>query len=85
MPRLDAGRAVPLTPIRGSARDAIPWAEGCAFAPRCDNAQDDCLTEVAGSTVPLEYDGPGRELRCRHPLTHPSSAAAGATASGAGR
>jgi peptide/nickel transport system ATP-binding protein len=85
VPRLDAGRGVPLTPIRGSARDTIPWAEGCAFAPRCDNAQDDCLTEVAGSTVPLEYDGPGRELRCRHPLTHPSSAAAGATASGAGR
>jgi peptide/nickel transport system ATP-binding protein len=84
VPRLDAGRGVPLTPIRGSARDAIPWAEGCAFAPRCDNAQDDCLTEVAGSTVPLEYDGPGRELRCRHPLTYPPSSA-GATASGAAR
>jgi peptide/nickel transport system ATP-binding protein len=85
VPRLDAGRGVPLTPIRGSARDAIPWAEGCAFAPRCDNAQDDCLTEVAGSTVPLEYDGPGRELRCRHPLTYPQHTPAGATASGAGR
>ncbi len=94
VPRLDAGRGVPLTPIRGSARDAIPWAEGCAFAPRCDNAQDDCLTEVAGSTVPLEYDGPGRELRCRHPLTYPQtpagatssgSTSSGSTASGAGR
>jgi peptide/nickel transport system ATP-binding protein len=85
VPRLDAGRGVPLTPIRGSARDTIPWAEGCAFAPRCDNAQDDCLTEVAGSTVPLEYDGPGRELRCRHPLTYPEQTPAGATASGAGR
>ncbi|NEK59099.1 ABC transporter ATP-binding protein [Geodermatophilus sabuli] len=84
VPRLDAGRGTPLTPIRGSARDAIPWAEGCAFAPRCDNAQDDCLTEVSGSTVPLEYDGPGRELRCRHPLTHPP-VASGATASGAAR
>ncbi|TFV66689.1 ABC transporter ATP-binding protein, partial [Blastococcus sp. CT_GayMR20] len=49
VPRLDSGRGTPLTPIRGSARDAIPWAEGCAFAPRCDNAQDDCLTEVSGS------------------------------------
>ncbi len=89
VPRLDAGRGVPLRPIRGSARDAIPWAEGCAFAPRCDNAQDDCLTDVAGSTVPLEYDGPGRELRCRHPLTYPPSRAgttpSGSTASGAGR
>ncbi|MCW2637543.1 MAG: dppD2, partial [Blastococcus sp.] len=53
-------------------------------APRCDNAEDDCLTEVSGSTIPLEYDGPGRELRCRHPLQYPP-AAAGATAPGAGR
>jgi peptide/nickel transport system ATP-binding protein len=83
VPRLDAGRGTPLTPIRGSARDAIPWAEGCAFAPRCDNAEDDCLTEVSGSTIPLEYDGPGRELRCRHPLQYP--AAAGATAAGVPR
>jgi peptide/nickel transport system ATP-binding protein len=84
VPRLDAGRGTPLTPIRGSARDAIPWAQGCAFAPRCDNAQDDCLTEVSGSVVPLEYDGPGRELRCRHPLEYPPSPS-GATALGAAR
>ncbi|MGY1672531.1 ABC transporter ATP-binding protein [Geodermatophilus sp. SYSU D00710] len=84
VPRLDGARGAPLHPIRGSARDVIPWAEGCAFAPRCDNAQDDCLTEVAGSTVALEDDGPGRELRCRHPLQHPRSPA-GATASGAAR
>jgi peptide/nickel transport system ATP-binding protein len=84
VPRLDGARGAPLHPIRGSARDVIPWTEGCAFAPRCDNAQDDCLTEVAGSTVPLEYDGPGRELRCRHPLSYPSTPA-GATASGAAR
>ncbi len=84
VPRLDAGRGTPLTPIRGSARDAIPWAEGCAFAPRCDNAQDDCLTEVSGSVVPLEYDGPGRELRCRHPLEYPP-VESGATALGGAR
>jgi len=71
VPRLDTARGTPLTPIRGSARDAIPWAHGCAFAPRCDSGRDDCLTEVAGSTVPLEPDGAGRELRCRHPLTAP--------------
>jgi peptide/nickel transport system ATP-binding protein len=81
VPRLDTGRGTPLHPIRGSARDTIPWEQGCAFAPRCDHAQDDCLTEVSGSIVPLEYDGPGRELRCRHPLEYP----AGATASGAAR
>jgi peptide/nickel transport system ATP-binding protein len=84
VPRLDTARGTPLTPIRGSARDTIPWAEGCAFAPRCDHAQDDCLTEVAGSTVPLVYDGPGRELRCRHPIEYPP-APAGATASRAAR
>jgi peptide/nickel transport system ATP-binding protein len=83
VPRLDAGRGAQLTPIRGSARDAIPWSEGCAFAPRCDNAQDDCLTEVSGSVVPLVPDGPGRELRCRHPIEYPAHA--GATASGAVR
>ncbi|SFE06320.1 ABC transporter ATP-binding protein [Blastococcus tunisiensis] len=84
VPRLDASRGTPLRPIRGSARDAIPWTQGCAFAPRCDNAQDDCLTEVSGEIVPLEYDGPGRELRCRHPLEYPQ-APPGATALGAAR
>jgi peptide/nickel transport system ATP-binding protein len=84
VPRLDAGRGTPLTPIRGSARDAIPWSEGCAFAPRCDNAQDDCLTEVSGSVVALEYDGPGRQLRCRHPLEYPP-VPSGAAAAGAAR
>src|SRR4029450_11175453 len=34
VPRLDAGRGTPLTPIRGSARDAIPGAQGWALAPR---------------------------------------------------
>ena len=85
VPRLDTGRGTPLTPIRGSARDTIPWSEGCAFAPRCDNAQDDCLVEVSGETVPLVSDGPGRELRCRHPIEYPQLAPAGATASGAAR
>ncbi len=75
VPRLDSVRGAPLTPIRGSARDTIPWAQGCAFAPRCDNAQDDCLTEVAGDTVHLQDDGPGRELRCRHPLSAGQQAA----------
>jgi peptide/nickel transport system ATP-binding protein len=84
VPRLDTGRGTPLHPIRGSARDTIPWEQGCAFAPRCSNAQDDCLTEVSGSVVPLEYDGPGRELRCRHPIEYPPTTA-GATASGAVR
>jgi peptide/nickel transport system ATP-binding protein len=76
VPRLDSARGAPLHPIRGSARDTIPWTEGCAFAPRCDNAENDCL----GETVPLVTDlrsfGPDRELRCRHPL-QPAPAPAG--------
>jgi peptide/nickel transport system ATP-binding protein len=84
VPRLDTPRGTPLTPIRGSARDAIPWAQGCAFAPRCDSGEDDCLTEVAGSTVPLEVDVTGRELRCRHPLVTPPVAGS-PTTSGADR
>jgi peptide/nickel transport system ATP-binding protein len=80
VPRLDSVRGDPLHPIRGSARDTIPWTEGCAFAPRCDNAEDDCL----GDVVPLVPDpafGLDRELRCRHPL-QPAPAPAGAYRSG---
>ncbi|SDO85820.1 peptide/nickel transport system ATP-binding protein [Klenkia soli] len=77
VPRLDGGRGAPLTPIRGSARDTIPWTQGCAFAPRCDVALDDCLVEVSGSEVELADDGAGRQLRCRHPLT-PAVPTAGA-------
>jgi peptide/nickel transport system ATP-binding protein len=80
VPRLDSVRGAPLHPIRGSARDTIPWTEGCAFAPRCDNAEDDCL----GDVVPLVPDpafGLDRELRCRHPL-HPAPAPSGPRLSG---
>ncbi len=28
-------RASPLTPIPGSPTQTIPWTQGCAFAPRC--------------------------------------------------
>ncbi|MCV2491076.1 ABC transporter ATP-binding protein [Geodermatophilus sp. YIM 151500] len=83
VPRLDAGRGARLTPIRGSARDTIPWSQGCAFAPRCDNAEDDCL----GDTVPLEVDpayGTDRELRCRHPL-QPARVGAGTSGAGVAR
>jgi peptide/nickel transport system ATP-binding protein len=63
VPRLDAPRGEPLRPIRGSINDNIPWAEGCAFAPRCGRAIDACLE----GTPPLEYDG-FRALRCKNPV-----------------
>jgi peptide/nickel transport system ATP-binding protein len=63
VPRLDLPRGEPLTPIRGSVTDNIPWSEGCAFAPRCDRVVDACLE----GTPPLEPDG-FRELRCNNPV-----------------
>lgn len=67
IPRLDAVRGEALHPIRGSARDAIPWAEGCAFAPRCDFVEDDCV----GSAPGLETVAGNHRLRCLHPLDQP--------------
>lgn len=71
IPRLDAVRGETLHPIRGSARDAIPWSEGCAFAPRCDNVADDCVGQAPG----LSTIAGGHQLRCLHPLDHPPEVA----------
>ncbi|GII23345.1 ABC transporter ATP-binding protein [Planosporangium mesophilum] len=65
IPRLDLPRGTPLTPIRGSVNDNIPWREGCAFAPRCDNVLDVCLE----GTPPLVDDGYAA-LRCNNPVSH---------------
>jgi len=43
IPRLDSPRGEKLTPIAGSVRDVLPWAEGCSFAPRCFNRIDECV------------------------------------------
>ncbi len=43
VPRLDQARGTPLLPIPGSPSDTLPWAEGCAFAPRCTRQVPDCL------------------------------------------
>ncbi len=80
VPRLDAPRGQPLLPIRGSARDTIPWTEGCAFAPRCDYVIDDCLGSAPELT---DVDG-AHQLRCCNPTSvrpagsasvHPAGAA----------
>ena len=63
IPRLDSPRGEALTPIRGSVNDNIPWAEGCAFAPRCDRVVEACIE----GTPPLLPDGP-RALRCNNPV-----------------
>jgi len=63
IPRLDAPRGEPLTPIVGSVRDVLPWAEGCAFAPRCPRRLDACLDGPPELT--REYGGRG--YRCVNP------------------
>jgi peptide/nickel transport system ATP-binding protein len=63
IPRLDSPRGEPLVAIPGSPTNTLPWTTGCAFAPRCPHAADDCRT-TAPDLVP---SGP-RALRCHHPL-----------------
>ncbi|ASR38440.1 dipeptide/oligopeptide/nickel ABC transporter ATP-binding protein [Prauserella marina] len=63
IPRLDAARGDKLIPIRGSVADNLAWEEGCAFAPRCPNATEQCRNEPP-ELVP---DGAGM-LRCHNPV-----------------
>jgi peptide/nickel transport system ATP-binding protein len=70
VPRLDQPRGALLHPIRGSINDNIPWPEGCAFAPRCDNVLDVCVE----TTPDLLHDG-YRLLRCHNPVNGQSSEA----------
>jgi peptide/nickel transport system ATP-binding protein len=70
IPRLDAAPGEKLTPIKGSVADNIPWAQGCAFAPRCPNALDVCV-----QVTPAEEDQLGRLLRCHNPVVPGTPAA----------
>jgi peptide/nickel transport system ATP-binding protein len=63
IPRLDGSRGERLTPIPGSVADNLPWDSACAFAPRCSQPIDRCLT----LTPRLEEEG-GRALRCHNPM-----------------
>ncbi|WP_186419006.1 ABC transporter ATP-binding protein [Bosea sp. CS1GBMeth4] len=54
----------PLRQIRGSTPSLARLPQGCAFAPRCDYAQADCL---ATAPEPTPFPG-GRAARCHHPL-----------------
>jgi peptide/nickel transport system ATP-binding protein len=64
IPRLDSARGERLTPIAGSVRDVLPWAEGCAFAPRCFNRIDQCLT----GPPELEWTAAQHGYRCVNPV-----------------
>lgn len=69
IPRLDSERGSRLNPVPGSVVDNISWNDGCAFAPRCTSAVEECF-EAAPT---LQPDDPGtggdRYLRCFNPLT----------------
>ncbi|GGY34566.1 ABC transporter ATP-binding protein [Streptomyces omiyaensis] len=65
IPRLDAPRGEPLHPIRGSINDQIAWADGCAFAPRCDRYEMECLTGTPELTEPRAA---GHHARCANPV-----------------
>src|SRR5690606_32856448 len=71
IPRLDAPRGEPLNPVRGSINDTIAWADGCAFAPRCDHVTMDCLTGTP-ALVPVpagaEDQAGGHLVRCVNPV-----------------
>ncbi|MGW3679273.1 ABC transporter ATP-binding protein [Streptomyces prasinus] len=65
IPRLDAPRGESLKPIRGSINDRVAWADGCAFAPRCDRYEMGCLT---GTPQLAEPRAAGHQARCVNPV-----------------
>ncbi|GAA3644686.1 ABC transporter ATP-binding protein [Streptomyces fenghuangensis] len=65
IPRLDAPRGEPLRPVRGSINDTIAWADGCAFAPRCDHYTLECLQGTPALGEPRK---PGHQVRCVNPV-----------------
>jgi peptide/nickel transport system ATP-binding protein len=67
VPRLDQPRGVALLPIPGSPSDTLPWAEGCAFAPRCTRK----VPESVGcppALLSLEGSDPSHLVRCVNPV-----------------
>ncbi len=66
IPRLDAPRGEPLSPIPGSVADNLPWDSACAFAPRCSNVVAPCTSETP------QWDGDEVVgLRCFNPMGGP--------------
>lgn len=56
-------RSEVLVGIQGRPPRPGMWPDGCAFAPRCHRAQQDCLD----APPPLTSMGPGHVARCLHP------------------
>ena len=62
-PDASAARGARLEAIGGRPPDLTALAPGCAFAPRCTRAQDDCRAER-----PSLVTEDGRRYACWHPL-----------------
>lgn len=60
VPRLDADKGAPLTPIAGEIPDLTDLPNGCAFNPRCRWASDRCSVE----NPVLEEIAPGKHVAC---------------------
>ena len=60
VPRLDEPRKMRLQPIEGQPPDLIAPPKGCAFAPRCELAQDACRK----SRPPIIEIGPEHYAAC---------------------
>ena len=81
-PHLAADRDVPLVPIEGRPPDLIAPIPGCAFAPRCDVAEQRChdeqphLFEASGRTWECSVAGPDGVLP---PSAPPAGSATGST------
>jgi peptide/nickel transport system ATP-binding protein len=72
VPRLDQPRGVPLLPIPGSPSDTLPWAEGCAFAPRCTRQIPESLG-CPPALLPMEGGLDEHLVRCVNPLPEPGA------------
>ena len=68
VPRVDAPEGTALQPVPGTVRDRLPWAQGCAFAPRCTAADDACRSgEIALGAAGTAGGSSGHAARCVHP------------------
>jgi len=63
VPRIDRPAHARLPVVEGRPPDLSALPPGCAFAPRCPGAQDDCRE----SRPPLEEHEPGHLWACWHP------------------
>ena len=65
VPRLMRKRTRSFYAIPGLPPQVTRVVTGCPFAPRCERATDQCVTE----TPPLEEFLPGHPVACWHPVT----------------